>query len=290
MIAAGAIPAADIRVGSQQALAVYAGDELVWIWPDELSVDLAFSAGTTISISLRSKAKQEVFATTAFPVIISWGDGSTTVIEGEMEQVGAYYFYTGTANHLYSPGTHTMRFFKPGGGERLRGFTVRQDDGKADSITEIDSKRGSWLLPSINTLRNKAINLRTVNAGDSIADTTGFSNCTALSNLTFGSNAVIGELAFSGCTALGPNLEIGGKSFGYQVFADCSGLRKVWIRESVQIIKSHLFDSDAYVGQLPLETIYCEADSKPDGWVTGWNQSVGGSSFPVVWGQKTRPW
>lgn len=30
MIAAGAIPAADIRVGSQQALAVYAGEELVW--------------------------------------------------------------------------------------------------------------------------------------------------------------------------------------------------------------------------------------------------------------------
>ena len=33
MIAAGAIPAADIRVGDMQALAVYAGEELVWSRP-----------------------------------------------------------------------------------------------------------------------------------------------------------------------------------------------------------------------------------------------------------------
>lgn len=65
MIAAGAIPAADIRVGSQQALAVYAGDELVWSRPP-----------------FRVTAKGSIFYTLeGTGITIDFGDG--TVVTGD---------------------------------------------------------------------------------------------------------------------------------------------------------------------------------------------------------------
>lgn len=65
MIAAGAIPAADIRVGSQQALAVYAGEELVWSRPP-----------------FRLTAKGSIFYTLeGTGITIDFGDG--TVVTGD---------------------------------------------------------------------------------------------------------------------------------------------------------------------------------------------------------------
>lgn len=57
MIAAGAIPAADIRVGSQQALAVYAGEELVWEAATADPSCLTFSSPSSFTLSVSNASK-----------------------------------------------------------------------------------------------------------------------------------------------------------------------------------------------------------------------------------------
>lgn len=57
MIAAGAIPAADIRVGSQQALAVYAGEELVWESVPLGPPYLTFSSPSSFTLAVANESK-----------------------------------------------------------------------------------------------------------------------------------------------------------------------------------------------------------------------------------------
>lgn len=57
MIAAGAIPAADIRVGSQQALAVYAGEELVWESVPLGPPYLTFSSPSAFTLAVSNASK-----------------------------------------------------------------------------------------------------------------------------------------------------------------------------------------------------------------------------------------
>lgn len=62
-------------------------------------------------------------------------------------------------------------------------------------------------------------------------------------------------------------------------------LDAVWIRDTVSTVAEKAFYNIGTSGV----TIYCEADEKPAGWHADWNLS-GSTRYPVVWGQKTRPW
>ena len=86
-------------------------------------------------------------------------------------------------------------------------------------------------------------------------DLDAFYNCRNLKNVTFEKNSKL--------TRIGSN-----------VFTGCSSLLSIKIPGSVTNIEEYVF-----VGCERL-TIYCEANSKPDGWYYEWNYS----NRPVVWG------
>ena len=65
----------------------------------------------------------------------------------------------------------------------------------------------------------------------------------------------------------------GVKTISSSAFINCYNLTEVFIPKSVTRIDSKAF---LYCSSL---TIYCKAESKPDGWASDWN-----SGYPVVWG------
>ena len=140
-----------------------------------------------------------------------------------------------------------------------------------------------------------------------------FSGCSSLTSVTIGDSVTsIGDYAFSGYsnlteitvsesntaykdidgnlytkdgttllqyakgkTATSFTIPDGVTSIDYNAFNGCSSLTEIVIPDSVTSIGSYAF---SYCSSL---TIYCEAESKPDGWETDWNES-----YPVVWGYK----
>jgi hypothetical protein len=64
------------------------------------------------------------------------------------------------------------------------------------------------------------------------------------------------------------------ESLNFEAFAWCTSLTNIVIPRSITSIGSGAF---AYCELL---TIYCEAESKPEGWEAGWNPD----NRPVVWG------
>ena len=87
----------------------------------------------------------------------------------------------------------------------------------------------------------------------------------------------IGENAFRNCTSLTdvtiPNSVT---SIGENAFMGCTGLTSIEIPNSVTTINNYAFSGCSNL------TIYCEAESKPSGWNSYWNDS----KCPVVWGHK----
>lgn len=84
MIAAGAIPATDIRVGSQQALAVYAGEELVWEAETADPSCLTFSSSAAFSLAVGNAMKNwdgTLEYSTDRTTWEEW-DGTTTLTSG----------------------------------------------------------------------------------------------------------------------------------------------------------------------------------------------------------------
>ena len=65
-------------------------------------------------------------------------------------------------------------------------------------------------------------------------------------------------------------------SIGEYAFASCSSLREIYISGHVTSIEAGVFSDCSSL------TIYCEAESKPNGWNRDWNPS----NRPVVWGYK----
>ena len=85
----------------------------------------------------------------------------------------------------------------------------------------------------------------------------------------------IDKKAFLSCTALAsvtiPNSIT---TIGASAFSNCDSLISIIIPASVETINTHAFDQCSYI------TIYCEASSKPSGWILTWNAS----DCKVVWG------
>ena len=65
-------------------------------------------------------------------------------------------------------------------------------------------------------------------------------------------------------------------SIGDWAFSECTSLASVVIPGSVTSIGKYIFHECTSL------TIYCEAESQPSGWHSGWNPL----NRPVVWGSK----
>lgn len=96
-----------------------------------------------------------------------------------------------------------------------------------------------------------------------------FSGCDSLSQIEFSEGIEeIGQFAFYGNTNLTSlSLPKSLKKIGEQAFRDCYGLSSVLLYDSIEEVAAH-----AFYGCYQL-TIYCDADSVPEGWSTRWNSS-----------------
>ncbi|GEM_PF-5086790 len=82
--------------------------------------------------------------------------------------------------------------------------------------------------------------------------------------------------AFEGCDKLASiAIPDGVRYIGEGSFADCTELTEVYIPASVNV------GWKAFVGCTNLKDIYCEVESKPEGWDDGWNENA-----TVHWGYK----
>ena len=104
-----------------------------------------------------------------------------------------------------------------------------------------------------------------------------FNNCPLLASVIIPSGVTtIGEDAFGGCTSL-TSIEIpsGVAAIGMWAFRYCTSLTNVTIPNSVTSI-----GESAFYCCKSLTTIYCEAESQPNGWNYNWND---GANANVVW-------
>lgn len=82
-------------------------------------------------------------------------------------------------------------------------------------------------------------------------------------------------------------IEIGAIGIKQTAFNNCTGLLKVWIRDTCTTIEA-TGSSYPFNGNKSL-VIYVEADSKPEGWADDFNRISPTASAPVTYGTKTSP-
>lgn len=102
-----------------------------------------------------------------------------------------------------------------------------------------------------------------------------FEGCASLTNVIIGSNVEsIGNYAFANCDRI-TSITIPERvtTVGDYAFYGCASLRSIIIPDNVVFIGLGTF------GSCDILTIYCEAESKPDGWNVNWNSS----NRPVAW-------
>ncbi|MBQ9743537.1 MAG: leucine-rich repeat protein, partial [Clostridia bacterium] len=121
--------------------------------------------------------------------------------------------------------------------------------------------------------------LESIEFPESVEKIDGFRACSSLKNITLSGNIeAIPTYAFQDCTSLKsvviPN---GIKKLGNWVFYRCTSLESIVIPESVTDI-----GYDIFYGCTSIDKIYCEAESKPEGWRSSWDHDV----KEVVWGYK----
>ena len=112
-----------------------------------------------------------------------------------------------------------------------------------------------------------------------------FYGCTALTNITLpASLKSIGDNAFEGCALLADiALPSGVEAIGSYAFYGCTALTDVSIPSTALNVGSFAFADCEDL------TIYCEAETKPDGWADSWNAveydywASNWKCFPVVW-------
>ena len=131
---------------------------------------------------------------------------------------------------------------------------------------------GSDAFSNCRSLTSIAIPSSVTSVGSSA-----FDDCSILTSVTFGEGSQlesIGSYAFSGCTSL-EDIVIPSSvtSVGNQAFRNCRSLKSITIPSSVTSIGNQAFQNCTSL------TIYCEAESQPEGWDANWNYS----DRPVYW-------
>ncbi len=133
-------------------------------------------------------------------------------------------------------------------------------------------------------------NFESVEIPDSVTNIDGyaFADCSALTNIEIPDSVTsIGVWAFADCSAL-TDIEVPDSvtSIGSYAFYN-TALTEIFIPDSVTLIESRVF----YFCD-DLTDIYCEAESKPDGWsefwhTIGWEEETQTHTYPMVhWGCK----
>jgi len=67
-------------------------------------------------------------------------------------------------------------------------------------------------------------------------------------------------------------------------FKKCTSLTKLWIPVSCTSIPGSSYGYAPFNGCSSSLTLYCEVESKPDGWSTYWNYYSSSGTLTVVWG------
>ena len=103
-----------------------------------------------------------------------------------------------------------------------------------------------------------------------------FKNCSKLTSVTFSNTlTTIGNNAFENCTGLlSVKIPTSVTTIGDKAYYNCKGLQYIVIPNSVTNVGEVQF---LYCDDL---TIFCEAESKPEGWADAWNSA----RSPVIWG------
>ncbi|MBO5779031.1 MAG: leucine-rich repeat domain-containing protein [Clostridia bacterium] len=106
-----------------------------------------------------------------------------------------------------------------------------------------------------------------------------FESCTSLNIITIPDNIItIGQRAFENCTSLAEVIfPYSLTTIGEEAFKGCTGLTELFIPISVTTIGPRVFFNCTN-----LTTVYCEAESQPDGW-HGWSTNWEDDDKIVYW-------
>lgn len=123
-----------------------------------------------------------------------------------------------------------------------------------------------------------------------------FGHCTKITEITIPSTVdQIMSYAFDGCTGI-VNAEIAAKQLtSGKHFLNCTGLRKVWLRDTVETIGSNNGQWSPFYGESSSCVLYIEAASAPAGWGSYYDVRSGTTSanyqrLSKVYSQTTKPW
>ncbi len=251
----GETPVTRAFYGNTEARKIFMGEDRLCPGPESI-LYLHLASGGEISLDLGTTLSNDYGYIDH--VVVQWGDG--------VQEAVAISWMVITQKHNYAaPGDYKIR---------IRGN---------GSLYSLGSSNDS-VLGVKDTKQDTTPQLLKVRIGDGVRYLgCSFWGCTSLTILTV--PATVYRMAgkvMGGCTSL-IAAEIGAKKITGKPFTSCPSLRMIWIRESTDYIGADCLGDIAPSGTL---TVYCEADSKPDGWDAGWNPD----GYTVVWGQKARPW
>ncbi len=195
------------------------------------------------------------------------GNGGDVVIPKGVTSIGDYAFLgCKKLTSIYIPEGVTSI-----GDSAFRGCEKLTSVNIPEGVTSIGDYAFSWCksLTSVNIPES------VTSIGDSA-----FSSCKSLTSVNIPKGVTsIGDSAFSWCKSLTSiNIPEAVTSIGDSAFWNCSSLTSINLPESVTSI-----GDSAFSFCFKLTTIYCEANSKADGWDNDW---LGTCNAKVLWGYK----
>ena len=163
-------------------------------------------------------------------------------------------------------------------------YTVTSIGERAFISSDVVSVSIPNTVTAINTEAFRGCtSLTSINIPDGVTEIGGglFNGCYNLSTISISQNiTLIRGYAFYNCSSLTSiDLPASLKQINVSAFERCANLETITVPISVTNIDENVFSSCSKL------TIYCESESKPDGWNDNWNPS----DRPIYWGYTTNP-